>query len=87
MMTTDQIKTATDADLAKWMANAVATQSCTGHTKGHFNEVAAGNYRNELIARGHDIPTIDFWECFRGADSSYRDKLFETGTYNGKGSF
>ena len=34
MMTNDQIKTATDADLSEWMANAVATQSCTGHPSG-----------------------------------------------------
>jgi hypothetical protein len=86
-MTPEQIKTATDADLTQWLKNALATSCCAGHTKGHMNEVFAKQYRQELIERGNSIPSIDFWECFRADDHSYRQELIEGGTYNGPGSF
>ena len=86
-MTPEQIKTARDVDLIQWMKNALATSCCAGHTKGHMNEVFASNYTAELIRRGCTLPSIDFWECFRKDDHSYRQELIEGGTYNGPGSF
>ena len=85
-MQPNQIRGATDEELFDWMANALATTSCIGHTKGHMNEVFAENYRDELVSRGHDIPTIDFWESLDETDS-YRETLQKKGTYNGVGSF
>ena len=50
-MRPDQIKNASVNDLAEWMANALATTACIGHTKGHMNETFAAQYRAELINR------------------------------------
>jgi len=82
-MNRDEIKAASDAQLFDWMANAFVTQGCAGHHKGQQNELLAEKYRTELIERGNDVPDIDL---FTG-DRSYRNQLFETGTFNGAGSY
>ena len=81
-MSPEQIKNASVNDLAEWMANALATTACIGHTKGNWNETFAAKYRAELIERGHDIPSIELF----GGDRAYRDKMSALGTYNGPGS-
>lgn len=82
-MTSEQIKTATDATLMEWMCNALNTTACIGHTKGQMNETLAAKYRAELIERGHNLRSFEFF----GGDRAYRDKMAELGTYNGPGSF
>ena len=85
-MNTSQIHDATNRQLYDWMANALATTSCSGHTKGNMNESFASRYREELIQRGQEIPEIDFWESLE-QNKSYRETLQQKGVYNGEGSF
>lgn len=82
-MSPEQIKAATDATLWEWLCNALNTTACIGHTKGQMNETFAAKYRAELIERGHNIPSIEFF----GGNRAYRDKIAELGAYNGPGSF
>ena len=82
----DEISKASDDTLYEWMANAIATTACIGHTKGHMNEGRARAYREALIERGHEVPEIDFWKCLDDPNS-YRDELHKLGTYGGAGSF
>lgn len=88
-MNDEKIKAASAFNLLQWMQNALSTTSCIGHTKGFSNETLAAKYREELISRGCDIPSIDFWVNLktpgeRGA--SYRSEMAEAGTFNGPGS-
>ena len=80
-----QIAGASDDTLHQWMANAIATTTCTGHGKALSNEALARRYRAALIERGVSVPEIDFWKCLDDSNS-YRDKLHEVGVYNGPGS-
>lgn len=85
---TTEISGASDKTLYEWMANAIATTACIGHTKGHMNEGRANAYRDALIERGHEVPEIDFWKCLKMPNgTSYRDKLHKLGKYNGSGSY
>ena len=78
----------TNDELHGWMANAIATTACIGHTKGRMNEYRAEFYREALIKRGVDVPEIDFWKCLDMPNgTSYRDKLHKIGTFNGPGSY
>ena len=81
-----KIEGATDEELFAWMANALATTDCIGHTKAHMNQVRAEAYRTALISRGHDVPSIDFWETIDLPDN-YRVTLQKRGIYNGDGAF
>lgn len=83
-----KIDAASNETLHDWMANAIATTTCIGHTKGDMNERFARFYRDALIERGEDVPEIDFWKCLDMPNgTSYRDKLHKTGKYNGPGSY
>lgn len=81
----ENIDGASNETLHQWLANAIATTSCIGHTKGRMNEMLAEHYRDALIERGENVPEIDFWKCLDNPNS-YRDKLHEIGVYNGEGS-
>lgn len=81
-----KIDAASNETLHDWMANAIATTLCIGHTKGDMNDRFAKFYREALIERGVDVPEIDFWKCLDDPDS-YRKKLHEIGTFNGPGSY
>ena len=82
----NQIAGASNETLHQWMANAIATTTCSGHGKGNENEFRAEAYRAALIERGEQIPEIDFWKCLDDPNS-YRDQLHKVGEYNGPGSF
>ena len=83
----NEIAGASNETLRQWMANAVTTGAqCSGHGKGHQNDVLAKQYRNALIERGENVPEIDFWKCLDDPNS-YRDQLYKVGEYNGPGSF
>jgi len=82
----NEIAGACDDTLHQWMANAIATTTCSGHGKGNANEARADRYRAALIDRGVSIPEIDFWKCLDNPDS-YRDQLHKVGVYNGPGSY
>ena len=78
-MNNENIQSAADNDLQNWLNNALATEAeCIGHSKSYWNMVLANKYRDELISRGHEIPSIDEYE---------NRKLFSRkGEYNGIGS-
>jgi hypothetical protein len=48
-----------------------------------MNETLAAKYRAELIERGHNLRSFEFF----GGDRAYRERVAELGTYNGPGSF
>lgn len=76
-----QIESASNIELFTWMANAIQTTTCIGHTKGDMNEGYANTYRSALIARGVPVPPIDW------SDNGIRNMLYKLGQYNGEGSF
>jgi len=78
----EQIESATNMELFTWMANAIQTTTCMGHTKGDQNERYAGRYRTALIARGVSVPSIELFD-----EQGIRSMLYELGQYNGEGSF
>jgi len=76
-----QIESASNIELFTWMANAIQTTTCIGHTKGDMNEGYANTYRQALIDRGVPVPPIDW------SDTGIRNMLYKLGQYNGEGSF
>jgi len=83
-MNDQKIKAASDEQLFQWMYNALATTTCTGHTKAHMNGCRARAYRAQLIERGHDVPELDFWS---DPEWEYMEFCIERGTYNGEGAY
>ena len=78
----EQIESATNMELFTWMANAIQTTTCIGHTKGDNNERYARRYREVLIARGVSVPPINLF-----GEDGIREMLYKLGQYNGEGSF
>ena len=77
-----QIESASNIELFTWMANAIQTTTCMGHTKGDQNEALARGYRDALIARGVPVPPINLF-----GEDGIRNMLYKLGQYNGEGSF
>ena len=67
------IEETSNETLLDYLANAKATTSCLGHSKGENNEALVRKYTSELESRGVEIP-----------DDKY---LFEYGEFNGRGSY
>lgn len=68
------MKNATDEELINAYKNARNTGAgCGGHHKAEMNELFYKKYREELEARGLDIPSNQ--DCY------------DTGTFNGLGSY
>ena len=85
----DNLSQLSTETLYTYMCNSLATGAgCTGHTKAHYNQWRANQYRNELNKRGEKLPKFDLSKLFpKEDDADWRSSQRKLGIYNGPGSF
>lgn len=79
----NHVHTLSDTVLEQYLANAFVTASTAlGHNKTASNERLMNVYREELIKRGYNIPSLGLFD----GSEEYKRELSDRGLFNGPGS-
>lgn len=82
-MNLDQVHALSDTELEQYLANAYVTACMSlGHNKTASNERLMNVYREELIGRGYNIPSLGLFD----GSEEYKNELSRVGQFNGPGS-